>query len=124
MQRSFALSSMLALGLAVSDCNCDDKLASSVGELSLELCDRGNACGCESLEPKSSFIGFGSPEVGSTARRIVTVINDNQPRQLVIESLSINDPSESFVISGIARRSSSRRALHPAYQSARSCGNR
>lgn len=77
----------------LSSCG-DEKLGSSRGSLGLELCDRGDQCGCGIVEPQGTTIDFGSPEADTTARRVLTLRNENAPRPLTITSISIEDDSE------------------------------
>ncbi len=92
------------LCLAVHAC-ADDELASAIGELHLELCDRGAACGCEVLGVDDGIIDFGSPGAGGVSQRTLLIKNDNQPRQLIVEQLLIDDSTGSFTIAAVRRRS-------------------
>ncbi len=88
--RTTTLSTLVLLGaVAVSDCTCGDSLALAIGEIELALCDRGEACGCEILAPATAQIDFGSPEVGTTSRRVLELRNLNQPRKLTVQTLTI-----------------------------------
>src|SRR5688572_10738979 len=97
---------LLAASLAVSDCNCQDDLASTTGELHLELCDRGAACGCEIIGGDDGVIDFGSPGAGGSNQRVLLIKNDNQPRKLIIDRLTIDGPAGVFSVASVRRRSS------------------
>ncbi len=86
--------------LSLTGCG-GDSLGSSLGELKLELCDQGEACGCSAVEPRGTIIDFGSPEPGQNARRNLALRNENPGNVLQIRSVTLDDPSGAFGIIGI-----------------------
>lgn len=87
-------------GISFSACG-GDSLGSSLGELKLELCDRGEACGCGIVEPSGTVIDFGSPEPGETARRNLALRNANPGNVLEIRSVTLDDDTGAFGIIGV-----------------------
>ncbi len=96
--RRLSLVSLLA-ALIFNDCTCNESLSSTRGELGVTLCDRGAACGCEEVPP-GAIVDFGSPDVSATAFRTVRLLNENQPRRLLIHGVSLSDASGAFAITG------------------------
>ncbi|MEC9464617.1 MAG: choice-of-anchor D domain-containing protein, partial [Myxococcota bacterium] len=96
----------LLLGLSLVDCNCSDTLGSAVGQIDLQLCDRGDACGCNELAGEDATIDFGTPTDGSTTRRILRIENFNRPMPVTLRSLSLDDPSGLFTLVSLKRYAS------------------
>ncbi|MEM6730939.1 MAG: hypothetical protein AAF658_05250, partial [Myxococcota bacterium] len=78
-----------------------DSLGSSLGSLELELCDRGDACGCGTVEPRGTTIDFGSPDPGDQTRRILTLRNDNPGNILEVRSVVLEGATNVFGLIGV-----------------------
>lgn len=93
--------------LTLCSCQCSDNLGSAVGSIELALCDQGEACGCQELDPQASAISFGTPAQGSTTRRVLRLENSGMPMPLQIRSIRLTDVSDVFNLVLLQRFSSS-----------------